>query len=182
MQRTAQCNTLQHTATHCTTLQHIATHCNTLQHTARLCKTLQQTATHGNTMSHTHQCLASHIQVSHVYQHTRLALLALVVVVTVCFVVLLFCSFAVLLFCCFAVLLVGIFWVRVCFRVCASRSSYVRVRSYVRVCQCGCFSVWVFVCATQNTSNKMKMKIPPHRNKNIINKPQKGPSQTATHL
>ena len=41
----ADCNTLQHTATHCNTLHSIAD-CNTLQHTATHCNTLQHTATH----------------------------------------------------------------------------------------------------------------------------------------
>ena len=34
LEAVAQCNTLQHTATHCNTLQHTATLCNTLQHSA----------------------------------------------------------------------------------------------------------------------------------------------------
>jgi len=84
----ADCNALQHTATHCNTLQHTAAHCstsrrnstsrgfwvhilkspvtieyaiwigykadcNTLQHTATHCNTLQHTATHCNTLQHT---------------------------------------------------------------------------------------------------------------------------------
>ena len=59
----AQCNTLQHIATHCNTLQHtvnwsygvaiiVCAHCNTLQHTATHCNTLPRTATHCNTLQH----------------------------------------------------------------------------------------------------------------------------------
>jgi len=50
----ANCNTLQHTATHCNTLQHAAPRCTTLQHTAPHCNsdfdTLQRTAISCNTL------------------------------------------------------------------------------------------------------------------------------------
>ena len=48
--RTAQVNTLQHTATNCNT--HAATRCSTLQHAATHCYTLQHTPTHCNTLQH----------------------------------------------------------------------------------------------------------------------------------
>ena len=65
----ADCNTLQHTATHCNIVQHTARycntqqhaatywhtaiHCNTLRHTATRCTTLYHTATHCSTLQHT---------------------------------------------------------------------------------------------------------------------------------
>jgi len=39
-QGTAQCNTLQRTATYCNALQRTAKHCNALQHIAKHCTTL----------------------------------------------------------------------------------------------------------------------------------------------
>jgi len=49
----ANCNTLQHTATHRNTPQHTATHRNTLQHTVTHYNTLQHTTAHYNTLQHT---------------------------------------------------------------------------------------------------------------------------------
>jgi len=51
---TAQCNTLQHTATYSLPRydESAAKHCNTLQHTATHCNTLKYTATHCNTLQH----------------------------------------------------------------------------------------------------------------------------------
>jgi len=88
LQKSARCNTLQHTATHCNyhdtnalqqrplkahifKSQHTATHCNTLQHTATLRNTLQHTATaktlHCSTLQHMLQHTATHCNT---LQHT----------------------------------------------------------------------------------------------------------------